>query len=87
MWREPEYEDLKQETRVKLLIKKEEPGNYLDILSIIEQPNFIEFYEKELGDALVEINEPPKKGKIIGDIVLEGLKENFKDYRKNKKES
>ncbi len=80
MWREPEYEDLKQETREKLLVKKEEPGNYIDILSIIEQPNFIEFYEKELGDALVQINESPQKGKIIGDIVLEGLKENFKDY-------
>jgi type III restriction enzyme len=80
MWREPEYEDLKQETREKLLVKKEEPGNYIDILSIIEQPNFIEFYEKELGDALVEINESPKKGKIVGDIVLEGLKENYKDY-------
>jgi len=80
MWREPEYEDLKQETRIKLLIKKQEPGNYIDILSIIEQPNFVEFYEKELGDALVEIHESPKKGKIIGDIVLEGLKENFKEY-------
>ena len=80
MWREPEYEDLKQETREKLLVKKQEPGNYIDILSIIEQPNFIEFYEKELGDALVEITESPKKGKIIGDIVLEGLKENFKEY-------
>lgn len=80
MWREPEYEDLKQETREKLLIKKEEPGNYIDILSIIEQPNFIEFYEKELGDALVQIHESPQKGKIIGDIILEGLKENFKDY-------
>ena len=80
MWREPEYDDLKQETREKLLVKKQEPGNYIDILSIIEQPNFIEFYEKELGDALVEITESPKKGKIVGDIVLEGLKENFKDY-------
>ena len=80
MWREPEYDDLKQETREKLLVKKQEPGNYIDILSIIEQPNFIEFYEKELGDALVEITESPKKGKIVGDIVLEGLKENFKEY-------
>ena len=80
MWREPEYEDLKQETREKLLVKKQEPGNYIDILSIIEQPNFIEFYEKELGNALVEITKSPQKSKIIGDIVLEGLKENFKEY-------
>ncbi len=80
MWREPEYQDLKQETREKLLIKKEEPGNYIDILSIIEQPNFIEFYENELGDALAEITESPRKEKIIGDIILERLKENYKDY-------
>ena len=42
--------ELKNETREKLLVKKEEPGNYIDILSIIEQPNFIEFYKKELED-------------------------------------
>ena len=71
MWREPEYEDLKRETREKLLVKKQEPGNYIDILSIIEQPNFIEFYEKELGDALAEINEPPKN------TILQIFRNNF----------
>ena len=80
MWREPEYTELKNETREKLLVKKQEPGNYIDILSIIEQPNFIEFYDKELGDALVEIHESPQKGKILGDIGVVGLKENYKEY-------
>ena len=80
MWREPEYAELKNETREKLLVKKQEPGNYIDILSIIEQPNFIEFYDKELGDALVEIHESPQKGKILGDIGVVGLKENYKEY-------
>ena len=80
MWREPEYDDLKQESREKLLVRKEEPENYIDILSIIEQPNFIEFYDKELGDALVEIHESPKIGKVTGDIIQVGLKDNFKDY-------
>jgi len=80
MWREPEYAELKNETRKKLLVKKQEPGNYIDILSIIEQPNFIDFYNKELEDALVEITESPQKGKIIGDIGVVRLKENYKEY-------
>lgn len=80
MWREPEYTELKNETREKLLVKKQEPGNYIDILSIIEQPNFIEFYNKELEDALVEIHESPQKGKIIGDIGVVRLKEDYREY-------
>lgn len=80
MWREPEYTELKNETREKLLIQKQEPKNYLDILSIIEQPNFIEFYNTELDNTLAIIHEPPKKGKIIGDIEVIGLKENYKEY-------
>ena len=80
MWREPEYTELKNETREKLLVKKQEPGNYIDILSIIEQPNFIEFYNKELGDALVEIHKSPQKGGIIGDIGVVRLKEDYREY-------
>ena len=44
MWREPIFEEvLKIENRIRLL-DKEEP-RYLDILSIVEHPAFIEFYE------------------------------------------
>ena len=46
MWRENDYDDIKQENRIKLLQKKQEPSNYLDILSIIEHPRFIEFYDR-----------------------------------------
>ena len=46
MWRENDYDDIKQENRIKLLQKKQEPSNYLDILSIIEHPRFIEFYDE-----------------------------------------
>jgi len=80
MWREPEYEESKTETREKLLIKKEEPNNYLDILSIIEHPKFMEFYNKELEGAISEVQELPKKDRIVGDITIIGLKENYKDY-------
>jgi len=80
MWREPDYEELKHDIREKLLVKKEEPESYIDILSIIEQPNFIEFYEKELGDALATTTKIPEKGKVIGDIVVEDLKEDYQKY-------
>ncbi len=80
MWREPEYEDIKRENRERLLIKKEEPKNYMDILSIIEHPRFIEFYNNEFGDAFGILKELPKKEHVVGDIVKIGLKENYKDY-------
>ena len=53
MWREPEYAELKKENRELLLQKKQEPKNYMDILSIIEHPAFIEFYDDLLKDAPV----------------------------------
>ena len=80
MWREPEYEDSKKENREKLLIKKEEPNNYMDILSIIEHPAFIEFYDRELGDVMAQVKELPKKDRVVGDIISIGLKSNYKDY-------
>jgi type III restriction enzyme len=80
MWREPEYDESKRENREKLLIKKEEPDNYMDILSIIEHPAFIEFYERELSGALGETKTLPKKDRVVGDIISIGLKENYKNY-------
>ena len=80
MWREPEYQESKQENREKLLIKKEEPNNWMDILSIIEHPAFIEFYEKELAGAIGEVKELPRKEKVVGDIINIHLKEDYKDY-------
>ena len=64
------------------LKKKQEPSNYLDILSIIEHPAFIEFYEdliKENDVAIIE-TEPTTGGGVLGDLINVGLKENYKDY-------
>ncbi|MFH0970563.1 MAG: DEAD/DEAH box helicase family protein [Candidatus Diapherotrites archaeon] len=80
MWREPIYEDSKRENREKLLIRKEEPDNYMDILSIVEHPAFIEFYEKELSEAIGQTKVLPKKDKVVGDIISIGLKENYQNY-------
>ncbi len=80
MWRESEYQESKQENREKLLIKKEEPNNWMDILSIIEHPAFIEFYEKELAGAIGEVKELLRKEKVVGDIINVHLKEDYKNY-------
>ena len=80
MWREPQYQDSKRENREKLLVKKEEPDNYMDILSIIEHPAFIEFYERELMGAIGETKTLPKKERVVGDIIPVGLKEDYQKY-------
>ena len=82
MWRESEYEEIKRENRIKLLQKKEEPSNYLDILSIIEHPRFMEFYNELVNEGLVgETTEiPDSKESVLGDLIRVGLKENYQEY-------
>ncbi len=80
MWREPEFEEVKDENREKLLVKKQEPDNYLDILSIIEHPAFIEFYERVLEDAVGKVEKLPKRERVVGDLINILLKESYADY-------
>ncbi len=80
MWREPEYAEIKDENREKLLLKKQEPDNWLDILSIIEHPAFIEFYERVLGDAIGKVEKNPQKDRVVGDLINIPLKEGYADY-------
>lgn len=82
MWREPDYQEIKTENRIKLLQKKEAPSNYLDILSIVEHPAFIEFYDELVKEgSIAETHELPEdRESILGDIIKVGLKSNYKDY-------
>jgi type III restriction enzyme len=80
MWRGKDYDDIKSENREKLLIKKEEPTNYMDILSIIEHPNFIEYYDRVLQGMVGKVGEITKKDQVIGDMKKVGLKPNYVDY-------
>jgi len=82
MWREPEYAEIKQENLKRLLIEKKEPNNYLDLLTIIEHPAFVQFYEDLLKEGLIgEIDDDPQgKDGVLGDIIKVGLKENYKEY-------
>lgn len=79
MWREPDFQDSKIESRNKLLIQKQEPDNLMDILHIVEHPRFVEFYDDLLKENLVGSTEGSGGG-VVGDIILVGLKENYKDY-------
>ncbi len=80
MWRESEYQELKNENRVMLLQKKQEPKTYMDILSIIEHPAFVQFYDELIKEAVVLKEEPRTGTDVLGDIINIGLKENYNDY-------
>jgi len=81
MWRENEFDEIKRENLENVLVKKKEPVNYLDILSIIEHPNFIEFYEDYIEDGIVtEIKEDLDSRKVLGDMITVGLRENYENY-------
>lgn len=81
MWREPEFEDIKTENRRRLLVEKKEPISYIDLLTIIEHPAFIQFYDELLKEGLLgELDHDPKGGEILGDIIRVGLKENYREY-------
>lgn len=80
MWREPEYQDLKDENREALLQKKQEPKTYMDILSIIEHPAYIQFYDDLLKELPQIQSEPKNRTDVLGDIINVGLKKDYKDY-------
>ncbi len=82
MWREPEFEETKAENRRRLFVEKREPNSYIDLLTIIEHPAFIQFYDELLKEGLLgELDHDPAKGKdVLGDIVKVGLKPDFQKY-------
>ncbi len=82
MWRDPEFQDIKNENRKKLLLEKQEPANYLDLLSIIEHPAFVQFYDDLLAEGLVgEVNKDIDAGAdVVGDLLKIGLKKGYEKY-------
>ncbi|MBQ9183204.1 MAG: DEAD/DEAH box helicase family protein [Neisseriaceae bacterium] len=79
MWREPAYKEIKTDNLHKMLIDKQSPNNYLDILSIIEHPAFIQFYDNLESGTVIEERNTPKRENILGDMITVGLKENYQD--------
>ena len=81
MWREPEYAEYRKENIRNLLYQKKEPASYIDILSIVEHPAFLQFYENMDKDLLLESDKDPvNRENVLGDIIKVGLKGNYKDY-------
>lgn len=81
MWREPEYQEEKMENRRNVLIKKQQPKSYIDMLSIVEHPAFDEFYKELMAEGLAGTDEGELTGGgVTGDLIKVGLKENYKDY-------
>lgn len=81
MWREEEYQSIKNEDRRRVLQLHTKPKTYIDMLSIIEHPAFIQFYEDLFKQGLaVEEEEELGDGTTTGDILNVGLKENYEDY-------
>ncbi len=81
MWREPEYADIKKENIKRLLVEKREPNSFLDMLSIVEHPAFLQFYEdlENLPVTVLE-DEPTGRTDVLGDIIRVGLNENYAEY-------
>mgnify|MGYP001374682753 CR=1 FL=1 len=81
MWREPEFKDVKDDNIHRLLIEKKEPSNYLDLLSIVEHPEFMKFYE-DLEEGMIAETEitPADRESVLGDIIKVGLKPDYKNY-------
>ena len=79
MFREAEFSEIKRENLQNVLVKKQAPKNYLDVLSIIEHPAFNEFYDELIADGSVVIDEGSGGG-ALGDMINVGLKDNYKDY-------
>lgn len=81
MWREEEYSSLKNEDRKRVLVFKQDPKTYIDMLSIIEHPAFMEFYEDMFKDGLAGVDESDVESKSsVGDIIKVGLKDDFEKY-------
>ena len=81
MWREEEYQSIKNEDRRRVLQLHTTPKTYIDMLSIIEHPAFIQFYEDLFNQGLaVKEEEELGDGTTTGDILNVGLKENYEDY-------
>lgn len=79
MWRGRVYEDIKAESRNKILNEHREPDNYLDLLSIVEHPKFIEFYDN-LDGIVVPDTGRDAETRVLGDMISVNLRENYEDY-------
>jgi len=82
MWRgNPQYDEMREKNRINLLKKRIEPDNYMDLLYIIEHPEYEKFYESELSpEDIAEVKEDLDKERVMGDLINVKLKEDYPEY-------
>lgn len=81
MWREPAYQSIKAEDRKLVLVEHRAPKTYIDMLSIIEHPAFIRFYDELIaGGLVVEETGTTGDGGSAGDMIRVGLCEEYEKY-------
>lgn len=81
MWREPEYQSIKDDDRKRVLQLHTQPRTYIDMLSIIEHPAFIQFYEDLFAQGLaVEDTGEAGEGGSTGDLIRVGLCEDYEQF-------
>ena len=81
MWREPEYQSIKEDDRKRVLQLHSQPKTYIDMLSIIEHPAFIQFYDDLFAQGLaVEETGETGEGGSTGDLIKVGLREDYERF-------
>ena len=81
MWRETEYQSIKEDDRKRVLQLHSQPRTYIDMLSIIEHPAFIQFYEELFAQGLaVEDTGEAGEGGSTGDLIKVGLREDYEQF-------
>ena len=81
MWREPEYQSIKEENRKRVLQLHTEPRGYIDMLSIIEHPAFNQFYDELFAQGLAaEETGEGGVGSSTGDLIKVGLREDYEQF-------
>lgn len=81
MWRGNEFDDQKRENR-DLIRSGLEPNSLIDVLSIVEHPNFAEFYEQLRRDGYEFADATPANAakRSTGDLIAVGLREGFGEF-------
>jgi type III restriction enzyme len=81
MWRGDDYKSIKDDNRA-LIRQGKTPASMIDILSIVEHPAFIAFYEDLIDEGLVgeaEDDDDPNAS-ANGDLIAVGLRKGFEEF-------
>ncbi|MDA7999834.1 MAG: DEAD/DEAH box helicase family protein [Alphaproteobacteria bacterium] len=79
MWREADYTDAKKENR-RLIDDGHAPDSLIDMLSIIEHPNFQDYYDELMADNLIVATDDDPRNKVIGDMLSVELRDGYEAY-------